>query len=111
MEQVWKDAMSQLAKTAPGLFTILGMGQLTSAENHVFRWAPKSKDNAFGGDLLAKPENQSRIEEVLSQIAGTPCRFTVDNGSGKASQPSMDPASLDDVYKTFGAENVTIQDE
>ena len=111
MEQIWKEAVNQLAKSAPGLFTHLSFGQLTSAENHAFRWAPKSRESAFSGDLLSRPENQSRIEDILSQIAGAPCHFTVESGEDKAAPPAGDPASLDDVYKAFGAENVTIQEE
>ena len=111
MEQIWKDAMTHLAKNDPGVFAQLGQGQLVSAEAYAFHWAPKSEEAAFSAAILARPDKTARIEEALSGIAEQPCRFTVDSAPGHAPQPDNAAASLDDVYKTFGAENITIQEE
>ena len=111
MEQIWKDALTHLAKNDPGVFAQLGQGQLVSAEAYAFHWAPKSEEAAFSAAILARPDKTARIEEALSGIAEQPCRFTVDSAPGHTPQPGNAAASLDDVYKTFGAENITIQEE
>ena len=110
MEQIWKDAMTQLARNDPGTFAQLGQGQLVSAEAYTFHWAPKSEEAGFSAAILAKPDKTARIEETLSSIAEQPCHFIVNRTPGSVPQPEAEAPSLDDVYKTFGAENISIQE-
>ncbi len=107
MTQIWKQAIAGLAKTDPGLFALANQIRLVSAEDYTFRWAPASEDSAAAG-FFTRPERAARMEEVLTMAAGEQCRFVPEHRE-RAEQPRS-AQSMDDLFETFGRENVIVQD-
>ena len=109
MLKIWKDAMGILAKSSPGAFGFLSAGRLADAQNGRFTWEPKENANPFSAEYLRRPEQHAMIEKALTEAAGAECVFVIGERS-TAAQPTRPDDGLKEIYETFGAGNVIVQE-
>ncbi len=109
MLKVWKDAMGILSRTSPGAFGFLSSGRLVDAQAGSFVWEPKDGANPFTAEYLRRPEQKSLIEKALGEASGLECRFSVAERNA-AQGPLRTEDGLKEIYETFGAGNVIVQE-
>ena len=107
----WKEMMNRFRRSDPAIWSMLTQGELTDSDNGRFIWKPSQP----GGNMflipLNKPEKRQKICDCLSEITGMTCEFSAaDAGKAAASGKSSEKEYLNQLYETFGAEKVIIQE-
>ena len=87
----------------------LRAGRLADAQNGRFTWEPKENANPFSAEYLRRPEQHAMIEKALTEAAGAECVFVIGERSA-AAQPTRPDDGLKEIYETFGAGNVIVQE-
>ncbi len=106
---VWDAAIKLLRVRSPGLTGMLMRGRIVSAEHRDFRW--EQQGGGFNTDYLMSADNHRRIVDALTEAAGAPCTFAVASAAGKDGQKARPADDLSELYATFGASNVQVQEE
>ena len=107
----WKELMDRFRRSDPAIWSMLTQGELTGNDNGRFVWQPSQP----GGNMflipLNKPEKRQKICDCLSEITGMTCDFSAaDSGTVSAAGKSSEKEYLNQLYDTFGAEKVIIQE-
>ena len=108
---IWKAAMEFLKRTAPGKHGILAQGKFLGVQNGKYRWTPN------GGEpgpiaILNQDSNRKQIAQALTDAAGTACTFEAVGADAKIERMGdAEAVFLDNLRETFGAENVSVQDQ
>ncbi len=107
----WAQAM-KLIKNESHLYATLMQGKYAGIEGDTVCVA-YGKDGGIFKDMLKRPDRQSRLEEVFSQVAGKPMtvRVDVDTGATKAQDVRIKQNVLQGVFDLFGREHVEVVDE
>lgn len=111
-ESVWEEALKTIRKTEPGLYGQLKIGTFRGCQGQMYRLGV-SKENDFICVYLNKTANKQKVMQALTQAAGQQCGFevTVEMPRESQSQIQQEKSLLDNLYETFGKENVQIQEE
>lgn len=110
--EAWRDAMTALKKSDPGVHGMLLQGRFAGCQGNLYRWeAPMGQD--FYVTALNSESKRAAVAAALTQAAGAECRF-------EAAQPGQEEQSagdgdeealLESLGETFGKENLLIQEE
>ena len=110
LQKVWKDTMTALSRSHPGVFGMMNAGRLAEASDDCFTWESKDPKNTFQAEYLQRTENHQMVEDALTLAAGRACRFIVRRPE-QAVRKDRSAANLQMFRDTFGAENVLVQEE
>ncbi|MGN0779642.1 MAG: DNA polymerase III subunit gamma/tau [Aristaeellaceae bacterium] len=108
-EDAWKAAMTEMKKSDPGAYGMLSMGRFIGCEGQVYRWeAPMGMD--FFVTSLNQESKRNAIAAVLTQAAGSPCRFEASLPGQAKRTDHAEEDFLHELTETFGQENMMIQE-
>lgn len=105
---VWDAAIKLLRVKSPGLTAMLIRGQITSDGEHSYRLV--FPNDSFNSGYITSGQHQQLIVDALTEAAGAPCTFTVSAGQADAARKETPADDLSELYATFGASNVQVQD-
>ena len=107
----WKEMMDRFRRSDPAIWSMLTQGTLTGSANGKFVWQPSQPGGSMFLIPLNKPEKRQRICDCLSEITGMTCEFTAtDAGQAANSGKDGEKEYLDQLYDTFGADKVIVQE-
>ncbi len=108
---VWKEMMSRIQKADITAWSFLSQGSMTGRKGNRFHWqAANQKGEAQYITALNKPERNSVICRILSEITGNECSFSADRHESAGNEDGSDSGYLASIYETFGRETVDIVD-
>ena len=87
------------------------MGKFAGSSDGEFRWKANPSFEIIAQSLNT-PERKKKIEEALSEAAGTACTFTAQDHSQETikAEEASDEAYVKGLIQTFGEEPVDILD-
>lgn len=106
----WKEALSQMKKSDPGLYGMLSTGVYAGCEGSAYRWAPR-QGMEFYLTILNKEDKRNAVAAALTKAAGMPCTFQAVPPSDLPKADSGDAGFLSELEKTFGKANTLIQED
>lgn len=110
-DEIWKEVMKRLQKEEPGTFGMLTMGSYQGSDGTEYRWKA-SPAFGFATDQLNSRERRSKLESVLTAVAGIPCTFKAEDSSIdiQKNEDASDEEYLQELRETFGDEPVDVAD-
>ncbi len=105
----WKEAVTQLRKTDVPTASFLSFGTFLGCEDNTFRWQA-NQGQEFCVTMLNKPEKCAAIVAALTAATGVNCTFQA-LAPDAAPKPTGDAGFVSELEKTFGKQNVLVQDE
>ena len=107
----WKELMDRFKRNDPALWSMLIQGTLASSEGGRFIWQPNQPGGSMFLIPLNKAEKKQKILDCLAEITGTTCEFTAaEAGKNADSGQNSEKAYLKELYDTFGADKVIVQE-
>ncbi len=108
----WDQAMKLIRKNIPPLYAALSQGKYAGIEGDVIS-ITFSKDGGIFKDMLKRPDRQSQLEAVFSEVVGRRMTFQVDveTGATKNQDIRIKENVLQGVFDMFGREHVEVVDE
>lgn len=110
-ENIWKETLKRLQKTEPGTHGMFLMGTFQGSDGTEYRWKANPGFEVLAASLNS-PARKKKIEETLSDAAGTACTFlAMDmNAEKKKSEEQSDENYVRVLRDTFGEKPVSVVD-
>ena len=103
-DDIWKETMNALKKTEPSIFNMLSLGRYMKTDGTHYVWEAPA-----GGDqytvYLMQPDRARKINDLLTEYAGTESSIEAIQKGGKAKSVQEDQ-SLENLITTFGGEGI-----
>ena len=108
-EAAWKDAMTLLMRSDPGIHSFLTTGgRFIGCEGDVFRWQSNEADSIFM-NTLNKEDSRARITQALTEAAGEGVRFEAVI-PGQKEERFEDDGFLKELKDTFPPGTLMVQE-
>ena len=110
-EVIWKEVMKRLQREEPGTYGMLAMGSYQGSDGTEYRWKA-SPTFEFATDQLNSRERKSKLESILTAVAGVSCTFRAEDSSIdiQRNEEASDEEYLQELRNTFGDEPVDVTD-
>ena len=107
----WKEMMDRFRRSDPAIWSMLTQGELANSTNGRFIWQPSQPGGSMFLIPLNKPEKRQKICDCLSEITGMTCEFSAAEAeTASSNRGSSEKEYLNQLFDTFGAEKVIIQE-
>ena len=108
-EAAWKDAMTALMKSDPGIHSMLSAGgKFIGCEGNVYRWQGNEADSFFL-NALSKEETRKRVSEVLGEATGGEAVFEPVS-PGQRAETFDDEGFIRELRDTFPPGTMMVQE-
>lgn len=111
-QDAWKEAMNLLKRTETGTYSLLVQGRFAGCEGACYRWEANPGMDVFVG-MLMKDAKRQAVANALTQAAGIQSAFEacVAGQAEAADQGKAEADFISELQESFGAQNVSIQEE
>ena len=108
---VWKEAVAQIRKKEPGIYGLLMLGTFAGCEGDDYLWQANPGSEIAAKSLSMEVRSQ-KIAEILTEVAGKPCRFraSVPQAQPKTDETDAENSFVQTLRDTFGTANVNVVD-
>ena len=111
-EEIWKAAVDILKRREPSIAGMMLQGQYGGSDGTLYKWKA-NMGASFITISLNSPERKKKIEEALTEAAGTECRFLAydQEDAKQKAEAESEESYVNTLYETFGKEPVDIVEE
>ena len=108
--ETWKEAMTALKRTSPGVAGFLSQGKLLGSDGVTYRWQAPAAMPVYA-EMLNQEERRDLIAAALTEAAGVESKFEAVMAGNDASPDHTEESLLAGLEETFSKANVMIQEE
>ena len=112
-QEIWTQALQQIAKTEPPLFGFLKKERFVGAQGSVYQVRVAFERKDFSLMYLNRPSSRDSISRALSEVAGKPLTFeaVLDGDGGQRREQDVREESIRTLADTVGRELLQVEDE
>lgn len=108
--ETWKEALSALKRTAPGVSGFLTQGKFAGTDGVTYRWeAPAAMP--FYAEVLNKEDKRALIAAALTEAAGVESQFEASAAHADTAADDAESSLLSGLEETFSKQNVIVQED